>query len=51
MELERVEKKLGNEGFIVKAPKAVVDAEREKEAKYRDMYHRVTERLETLREK
>jgi len=50
-ELERAEKKLGNEGFIAKAPKAVVDAEREKEAKYRDMYRRVTERLEAIRRK
>jgi len=51
MELDRVEKKLSNEGFVAKAPKAVVDAEREKEAKYRDMYRKVIERLETLKKR
>lgn len=51
MEIMRVENKLNNPGFVSKAPKAVVDAEREKEAKYRDMYQRVTERLAALKRK
>jgi valyl-tRNA synthetase len=51
MELDRVEKKLSNAGFVAKAPKAVVEAEKEKEAKYRDMYRKVIERLETIKGK
>lgn len=35
-EIERLGKKLSNEGFIAKAPAAVVDAERAKLAKYRE---------------
>ena len=35
-EIERLEKKLSNEGFVAKAPAAVVDKEREKLEKYRD---------------
>jgi valyl-tRNA synthetase (EC 6.1.1.9) len=50
-EIDRVVRKLSNQGFVSKAPKAVVDAEREKEVKYRDMYRRVTERLATLKRK
>jgi valyl-tRNA synthetase len=34
-EIERAERKLGNEGFVAKAPAHVVDAEREKLARYR----------------
>jgi valyl-tRNA synthetase len=34
-EIERAERKLGNEGFVSKAPPHVVDAEREKLARYR----------------
>jgi valyl-tRNA synthetase len=34
-EIERAERKLGNEGFVAKAPPQVVDAEREKLARYR----------------
>ena len=33
-EIERLEKKLSNEGFVAKAPKAVIDGERAKLAKY-----------------
>jgi valyl-tRNA synthetase len=33
-EIERIEKKLSNEGFVSKAPKAVIDGERAKLAKY-----------------
>ena len=35
-EIERLEKKLSNEGFVAKAPAAVVDGERAKLAKYRE---------------
>jgi valyl-tRNA synthetase len=34
-EIDRAERKLGNEGFVAKAPPQVVDAEREKLARYR----------------
>jgi valyl-tRNA synthetase len=34
-EIERAERKLSNEGFVAKAPVAVVDAEREKLARFR----------------
>ena len=33
-EIERIEKKLANEGFVSKAPAAVIEGEREKLAKY-----------------
>ena len=35
-EIERISKKLSNEGFVAKAPAAVVDAERAKLAKYEE---------------
>ena len=35
-EIERIEKKLSNEGFVAKAPAAVVEGERAKLAKYRE---------------
>ena len=41
-EIERIGKKLSNEGFVAKAPAAVVDAERQKLARY-------TENLEGVR--
>ncbi|MBQ3183293.1 MAG: valine--tRNA ligase [Clostridia bacterium] len=36
-EIDRLEKKLGNEGFVAKAPAAVVDGEKAKLAKYKDV--------------
>lgn len=36
-EIERIEKKLSNEGFTAKAPAAVVEGERQKMSKYREM--------------
>ncbi|WP_427339696.1 valine--tRNA ligase [Caloranaerobacter sp. DY30410] len=50
-ELKRVRSKLSNEGFISKAPKHIVDKEREKEAKYQNMMEKVLERLESLKRK
>ncbi|WP_416175496.1 valine--tRNA ligase [Clostridium sp.] len=47
-EINRVEKKLKNEKFVSKAPKKVVDAEREKGKKYKEMYKNVLERIESL---
>ena len=35
-EIERIEKKLANEGFVSKAPAAVIEGEREKLSKYRE---------------
>jgi valyl-tRNA synthetase len=35
-EIERIEKKLSNEGFVAKAPAAVVEGEKTKLAKYRE---------------
>ncbi|KGG79883.1 valyl-tRNA synthetase [Caloranaerobacter azorensis H53214] len=50
-ELKRVRNKLSNEGFISKAPKHIVDKEREKEDKYQKMMEKVLERLESLKRK
>ena len=48
-ELKRVRGKLSNKGFIDKAPKEVVEAEREKETKYKDMMDKVLERLNIIK--
>ncbi len=40
-EIKRVESKLGNPGFVNKAPQKVVDEERAKGEKYRDMLNKV----------
>jgi len=50
-ELERVSKKLGNEGFIKKAPESVVEQEREKKRKFKDMYDKIEERMEMVKGK
>ncbi len=50
-EVLRVSKKLANEGFVNKAPEAVVQAEREKEAKYQDMLKTVQAQLKRLQGK
>jgi valyl-tRNA synthetase len=44
-ELKRVNGKLSNKKFTDKAPQAVVEAERQKKAKYEDMMQSVLERL------
>jgi len=36
-EIDRIERKLSNPGFVAKAPAAVVDGEKEKMAKYKEM--------------
>ncbi|AKA71812.1 valine--tRNA ligase [Clostridium scatologenes] len=48
-EIERVEKKLANEKFVSKAPEAVVDEEKAKGEKYKEMLKSVLERLESLK--
>lgn len=48
-ELERVKNKLGNQGFVSKAPAKVVEEERAKQVKYQEMYDKVVERLDGLR--
>jgi valyl-tRNA synthetase len=47
-EIDRVEKKLSNEKFVSKAPQAVVDEEKVKGEKYKEMLKAVVERLENL---
>lgn len=48
-ELDRVDGKLGNEGFVAKAPPKVIEEEKAKREKYRDMYGKVVERLNSLK--
>lgn len=48
-EIERVEKKLSNKKFLLKAPKDVVDKEKEKACKYREMLNTVLERIQSLK--
>ncbi len=47
-EIDRLAKKLSNEGFVAKAPAAVVDAERQKLAKYTENLNGVIAALEKL---
>ncbi|MBQ9793724.1 MAG: valine--tRNA ligase [Clostridia bacterium] len=48
-EIERIEKKLSNEGFVAKAPEAVVNGEKEKLKKYRDTLAGVEEALAKIK--
>ncbi|RNA70225.1 valine--tRNA ligase [Alteribacter keqinensis] len=48
-EVMRVQKKLGNEGFVAKAPDAVVEAEREKEKDYLEQRDKVDARIAELK--
>lgn len=47
-EIERVEKKLSNEKFVSKAPEAVVQEEKAKGEKYKEMLNAVLQRIESL---
>ncbi len=47
-EIERIEKKLANEGFVAKAPAAVIDGERAKLAKYLEVRESLTLALAKL---
>ena len=47
-EIERVEKKLDNESFVAKAPQKVVDEEKAKGEKYKDMLKQIEERISQM---
>lgn len=48
-EIDRVEKKLSNEKFVAKAPKEVVEEEKAKGDKYKEMLKAVIARLDSLK--
>ncbi|MCR1970896.1 valine--tRNA ligase [Clostridium cochlearium] len=48
-EIERVEKKLSNANFVNKAPEAVVNEEKAKGEKYKEMLDAVLERIQSLK--
>ena len=48
-EVARVEKKLTNQGFVSKAPQKLVDEEKAKGEKYREMLATVIARLDSLK--
>lgn len=48
-EVERVEKKLSNKGFMAKAPEDVVEAERQKGEEYKEKREKVIARLAEIR--
>jgi valyl-tRNA synthetase len=50
-EVERVEQKLANDGFVGKAPAHLIEAEREKREKYAEMLKTVGARLEVVEAK
>lgn len=47
-EVERVEKKLANQGFVAKAPASVVEAERQKGEEYKEKREKVLARLKEI---
>ena len=49
-EIKRVEGKLNNQGFVSKAPQKVVDEERAKGEKYREMLNKVLENIKSMEE-
>jgi valyl-tRNA synthetase len=50
-EIKRAEGKLSNKGFIDKAPEALINKEKEKINKYKDMLVAVNERIESIKGK
>ena len=48
-EIDRVEKKLCNEKFTAKAPVEVVEEEKAKGEKYKEMYNSVLQSIENLK--
>lgn len=50
-EVRRVEGKLSNQGFINKAPEKIINEEKEKMSKYKEMLQNVEERLESVKAK
>ena len=47
-EIERIEKKLSNEGFVAKAPQAVIDGEKNKLAGYKEILNGIESALAKL---
>ena len=47
-EVKRAEGKLSNQGFVSKAPEKVINEEKEKLAKYKEMLEKVSARLEVI---
>jgi len=47
-EIKRVEGKLSNEGFVAKAPQKVIDEEKAKGEKYKEMLEKVLESIKGL---
>lgn len=47
-EIERIDKKLSNQGFVSKAPEKVVEGEKAKREKYKEMLDNVLTRIEAL---
>ena len=47
-EVERIDKKLSNPGFVAKAPEKVINEEKEKRVKYQEMLEAVLVRIESL---
>ena len=50
-EIKRAEGKLNNEGFVSRAPAAVVDAEKAKLEKYREKMAGIEDALKSVKEK
>ena len=48
-EIKRVTGKLSNQGFVAKAPASVIEEERTKEKKYRELLEKVIERINSLK--
>jgi valyl-tRNA synthetase len=44
-EIERIDKKLGNAGFVAKAPAAVIEGERKKREGYESKLHTIEESI------
>ena len=47
-EVDRVDKKLSNQGFVAKAPEKLIEEEKAKREKYQTMLNGILERIETL---
>lgn len=48
-EVELVQKKLSNQGFVSKAPQKIVDEEKQKEQDYKNKYQSVKARITELK--
>lgn len=48
-EIKRVEGKLNNQGFVAKAPQKVIDEEKQKGVKYREMLNKVLQSIEDMK--